>query len=141
MVGTGNWHPRLFVVLVLLMLMATPALAAEGVKTSSEFLFVAQLALLMFVGRLLGELMIRLRQPAVMGQLLAGLALGPSVLGALFPDLQHAIFPTAKEQKAMLDAVAQLGCLLYCCSPAWKPICGWCGGQAAHRRSSRSLAS
>jgi Kef-type K+ transport system membrane component KefB/nucleotide-binding universal stress UspA family protein len=98
--------------LVSLPLAATPALAAVGVRASSEFLFVAQLALLMFVGRLLGEVMIRLRQPAVMGQLLAGLALGPSLLGALFPDLQHTIFPAAKEQKAMLDAISQFGVLM-----------------------------
>ncbi len=78
----------------------------------SELLFVAQIAVLMLVGRLLGELMLRFKQPAVMGQLVAGLVLGPSLLGALFPDFQHALFPAAKEQKAMLDAVAQFGILL-----------------------------
>ena len=66
----------------------------------------------MLVGRLLGEALLRLRQPAVMGQLMAGLVLGPSILGALFPDVQHALFPAAKEQKAMLDAVSQFGVLL-----------------------------
>ncbi len=111
MLDIQRWRWRLLAALVALALAATPALAAEGVRASSEFLFVAQLALLMFVGRLLGEVMIRLRQPAVMGQLLAGLALGPSLLGALFPDLQHAIFPAAKEQKAMLDAISQFGVL------------------------------
>ena len=66
----------------------------------------------MLVGRLLGEALLRLKQPAVMGQLMAGLVLGPSLLGALFPDVQHALFPAAKEQKAMLDAVSQFGVLL-----------------------------
>ncbi len=103
---------RLFAALVPFTLAATSALAAEGQKGPSEFLFIAQLALLMLVGRLLGELMVRLKQPAVMGQLVAGLALGPSLLGALFPDLQHAIFPAVKEQKAMLDAVSQFGVLM-----------------------------
>src|SRR4051812_8619731 len=60
----------------------------------------------------MGELMVRVGQPAVMGQLLAGVALGPSVLGAAFPDLQHALFPSAPEQKAMIDAIAQLGVLM-----------------------------
>jgi Kef-type K+ transport system membrane component KefB/nucleotide-binding universal stress UspA family protein len=78
----------------------------------SEFLFVAQIAVLMLIGRLLGEAMLRFKQPAVMGQLIAGLVLGPSLLGALFPDFQHALFPAVKEQKAMLDAVAQFGVLL-----------------------------
>src|SRR5690242_2451438 len=91
---------------------ATPALAAEGSRGPSEFVFVAQLVVLMLVGRLLGEAMLRIKQPAVMGQLVAGLVLGPSLLGALAPDWQHAIFPAAKEQKAMLDAVAQFGVLL-----------------------------
>jgi Kef-type K+ transport system membrane component KefB/nucleotide-binding universal stress UspA family protein len=89
------------------------ALAATGaVDGPSELLFVAQLIVLMLVGRLLGEAMLRFGQPAVMGQLIAGLVLGPSVLGALFPDFQHALFPAAKEQKAMLDAVAQFGILV-----------------------------
>jgi K+:H+ antiporter len=66
----------------------------------------------MLVGRLLGEAMVRVKQPAVMGQLIAGLVLGPSLLGALAPDWQHAIFPAAKEQKAMLDAVSQFGVLM-----------------------------
>jgi Kef-type K+ transport system membrane component KefB/nucleotide-binding universal stress UspA family protein len=78
----------------------------------SELLFVAQIAVLMLVGRLLGEAMLRIKQPAVMGQLVAGLVLGPSLLGAVFPDFQHALFPNAPEQKAMLEAVAQFGILL-----------------------------
>ena len=78
----------------------------------SELLFVAQLAVLLLVGRLLGELMLRFKQPAVMGQLVAGLVLGPSLLGAIFPGFQHALFPPAPEQKAMLDAMAQFGILL-----------------------------
>jgi len=93
-------------------LLATPAFAAESEHSPSEFVFVAQLVLLMLVGRLLGEAMIRIKQPGVMGQLIAGLVLGPSVLGALAPDWQHAIFPAAKEQKAMLDAVSQFGVLM-----------------------------
>lgn len=97
---------------VLLGLWSAPVLAAESPRAPSEFVFFAQLMLLMVVGRLLGEVMVRFRQPGVMGQLIAGLVLGPSLLGALAPDWQHAIFPAAKEQKAMLDAIAQFGVLL-----------------------------
>jgi K+:H+ antiporter len=96
----------------ILLAFAAPAFAHQGERSPSEFLFVVQLALLMLVGRLLGEAMIRFRQPGVMGQLIAGLVLGPSLLGTLFPDLQHAIFPSAKEQKAMLDGVSQFGVLM-----------------------------
>jgi Kef-type K+ transport system membrane component KefB/nucleotide-binding universal stress UspA family protein len=56
--------------------------------------------------------MVRLKQPAVMGQLIAGLVLGPSLFGALFPEAQHAVFSAAREQKAMIDGIAQFGVLL-----------------------------
>jgi Kef-type K+ transport system membrane component KefB/nucleotide-binding universal stress UspA family protein len=89
--------------------------AGGGQAAASEHavtVFVSELALLLLVGRLLGEVMQRLGQPAVMGQLIAGVLLGPSVLGALSPALQHAVFPDAPEQKKMLDAVSQLGVLM-----------------------------
>jgi hypothetical protein len=64
----------------LVTLAASPAWAAEGGgKGASDAIFIAQLVVLMLVGRLLGEAMSRLRQPSVMGQLIAGLLLGPSL--------------------------------------------------------------
>lgn len=91
------------------------ALAASGPGASagpSEIVFLVQIAVLLFAGRFLGEVAQRIGQPAVMGQLMAGLLLGPSVLGAIWPDLQHAIFPQTPGQKSMIDAVSQLGILL-----------------------------
>jgi Kef-type K+ transport system membrane component KefB/nucleotide-binding universal stress UspA family protein len=94
------------------LLTAAPVWAAEGGKGPSDAIFFAQIITLMVVGRVLGEAMLRLRQPAVMGQLIAGLLLGPSFFGFLFPDLQHALFPKNTEQKAMIDAISQFGILL-----------------------------
>jgi len=96
----------------LLMLLGGRALAAEGGSAPSEALFLGQLVILMLVGRLLGELMQRIGQPAVMGQLLAGLLLGPTVLGTLAPGLQHTIFPDSGVQKSMLEGISQYGILL-----------------------------
>ena len=98
--------------LAVLLVPVVPALAAGKEKGPSEAVFVAGLLCLMVVGRLLGELMLRLRQPAVMGQLIAGLILGPSLFGLLLPDLQHMIFPKNPEQKAMIDGISQFGILL-----------------------------
>src|SRR5947209_12705946 len=95
----------------ILALSTAPSLAAEK-SDASEVVFLAQLITLMLVGRLLGEIMNRIGQPSVMGMLLGGIMLGPSVLGVLWPDLQHAVFPRTAEQKAMLDGVSQYGILL-----------------------------
>src|SRR5216684_5144563 len=74
--------------------------------------FVAEILLMLLVGRLLGELMQRIGQPAVLGQLLAGILLGPTVLGNLWPHGPQQIFPNTAEQKKMIDAVSQLGILM-----------------------------
>jgi Kef-type K+ transport system membrane component KefB/nucleotide-binding universal stress UspA family protein len=96
----------------MLALMASPALAQAAKTGPSEAIFIIQIGVLLVTGRLLGELMLRVGQPAVMGQLIAGIILGPSLLGLLWPDLQHMIFPRTPEQKAMIEAVAQLGVLM-----------------------------
>jgi Kef-type K+ transport system membrane component KefB/nucleotide-binding universal stress UspA family protein len=93
-------------------LLSGPALAAEGERKPSEAIFLLTLVVLMAAGRLIGEAMQRIGQPAVMGQLLAGLLLGPSVFGLLWPDAQHALFPSSPEQKAMVDGISQFGILL-----------------------------
>ena len=107
-------HCRMAVSLAALPFCLVPAVAFAAEKGShgpSVVIFLCQIIALLVCGRLMGELM-RLGQPAVMGQLIAGILLGPSVLGALWPELQHSLFPASPDQKAMMDAVAQLGVLL-----------------------------
>jgi Kef-type K+ transport system membrane component KefB/nucleotide-binding universal stress UspA family protein len=60
----------------------------------------------------MGEAMQRIGQPAVMGQLIAGILLGPSVFGAIWPEAQRAVFTADPQQQSMIDAVSQLGILM-----------------------------
>ncbi|MCP5411903.1 MAG: cation:proton antiporter [Alphaproteobacteria bacterium] len=93
---------------------AADAVAGNGASGSgrAEALLVAQLVALMISGRLLGEAMQRIGQPALMGQLLAGILLGPSLLGWVWPEGQHFLFPGDAAQKGMIDGIAQVGILL-----------------------------
>ncbi|HEX2593389.1 MAG TPA: cation:proton antiporter, partial [Rhizomicrobium sp.] len=85
---------------------------ASGMGGSGEGTFVAEIVLLLIVGRGLGEVLQRFGQPAIMGQLIGGILLGPSLFGWIWPDAQHMIFSTDPNKKAMIDAVSQLGILM-----------------------------
>ncbi len=81
-------------------------------QAPSEALFLAQIVVLLLVGRLVGEAMQRIGQPAVMGQMIAGILLGPSALGAIWPEAQRAVFAASPQQQSMIDGVSQLGILM-----------------------------
>ncbi len=101
--------------LLLLFLLGVPTVAQAAQTAPSESslaVFVAQIGLLLVVGRVMGEVAQRIGQPPVMGQLLGGLLLGPSVLGALWPNAEQALFPSADVQKNLIQGVAQLGVLM-----------------------------
>lgn len=70
------------------------------------------LALLLSAAHGAGYLFTRLRQPRVIGEILGGLLLGPTVLGAASPALQARAFPSTGAVPLVLDATYQLGLLL-----------------------------
>ncbi|MEH3040258.1 MAG: cation:proton antiporter [Sphingomonas paucimobilis] len=91
-----------------------PAVQAAKSFAPSDYSihFFLQLAVILFACRVVGWAGKRfLNQPQVVGEMIAGVVLGPSLLGLFFPDLQAAIFP--KETRGVLYAGAQLGVGLY----------------------------
>jgi Kef-type K+ transport system membrane component KefB/nucleotide-binding universal stress UspA family protein len=74
--------------------------------------FLFQLAIILGFAHFLGELMRRWKQPAVVGNILAGLILGPSIFGHWFPSAQLAVFPHDQNQSNLLAATTWLGLLL-----------------------------
>ncbi|AYV48881.1 cation/H(+) antiporter [Caulobacter flavus] len=74
--------------------------------------FFLQMFVIIAVSRLVGWLAKKyLGQPQVVGEMIAGVLLGPSLFGLLAPDVQHMLFP--KDSKSVLYVGAQLGVGLY----------------------------
>ncbi len=90
-------------------------LAAEGVATPlSEhevLVFLAQLALLVGVARVMGGLLKLLGQPSVVGELIAGILLGPSVFGKVAPLSHEWLFGEERVQSLMFG-LAWLGVIM-----------------------------
>ena len=82
------------------------------IGASALLTFLLQLAALLLLAVCLGRLSVRLGMPALVGELLAGVLLGPTVLGHAAPRLAGWLFPAVAAQTHLLDAVSQLGVLL-----------------------------
>jgi Kef-type K+ transport system membrane component KefB len=91
---------------------AVPAIAQSYSPPDFSVHFFLQLAVIMLACRVVGWVGRKfLGQPLVVGEMIAGVLLGPSLLGLFFPELQAAIFP--KEMNNLLYTGAQLGVGLY----------------------------
>ncbi|MEU5909244.1 cation:proton antiporter [Micromonospora sp. NPDC047527] len=91
-----------------MVLSATPAPLAHH----QLLVFLAAITVLLLLARLLGALAERFGMPAVVGELLTGVILGPSLLGHFAPGIAGWLLPNDPAQMHLLDAVAQLGLLL-----------------------------
>ena len=89
-----------------------PAVAQTYSPTDFSVHFFLQLAVIILACRVVGWLGSKfLAQPQVVGEMIAGVVLGPSLFGLFAPDVQSTIFP--KEMKNVLYCGAQLGVGLY----------------------------
>jgi hypothetical protein len=84
----------------------------EPLSEHDLLLFWAQFTLLLIVARGLGHLFRRVGQPAVVGELGAGLLIGPSVFGRFLPDAAGWLFPGGPTESAPILTVAWIGVAL-----------------------------
>jgi Kef-type K+ transport system membrane component KefB len=82
------------------------------VPAATAIHFFLELAAILLTCRLVGMLAQRLGQPQVVGEMVAGVVLGPSLLGRLAPDIQHHLFPPGPSNIVLYTA-AQIGLVLY----------------------------
>jgi Kef-type K+ transport system membrane component KefB len=95
--------------------MSAVSLATETVAPlppHTLLVFLLQIGALLLLALVLGRLSQRLGMPTIVGELAAGVVLGPSLLVHAAPGLSGWIFPQDPTQMHLLDAVGQLGVLL-----------------------------
>lgn len=70
-----------------------------------------QIIVIIAFARLFGYIFKKIGQPAVIGEIVAGIILGPSILGLFFPPINHFLFPAAS--LGTLNFLSQIGLILF----------------------------
>lgn len=84
----------------------------ETLTTRDISLLLLGLAVMLGMARLFGELAVRLKQPAIVGEIVAGIVLGPTLFGWLFPDLYTGLFPSTGSSPLAFQAINTIAVVL-----------------------------
>lgn len=79
--------------------------------TAALSVLLLQIVVIVIIVRIFGYLFSKIKQPAVIGEMVAGIVLGPSVLGLCFPSVSHFIFPASS--LGNLQFLSQVGLILF----------------------------
>lgn len=74
-------------------------------------ILILQIISIVLIARILGWVMIKFHQPVVIGEIFAGILLGPSLLGSLFPGFFNFLFPA--ESFNNLQILSQIGLIMF----------------------------
>lgn len=74
-------------------------------------LLLVQVITIIFVARIFGWICRKIGQPTVVGEMIAGIVLGPSLVGTMFPEYSAMLFP--KESLGNLQFLSQIGLILF----------------------------
>ena len=74
-------------------------------------LLLAQIVTIIFVARIFGWICVKLKQPAVIGEMIAGIVMGPSLIGMYFPEFSQTLFPA--QSLGNLQFLSQIGLILF----------------------------
>ena len=91
----------------------TEKVVAQKIREFPKLLaaFFIAVAIVMLAARLMGQLAVKIGQPRVMGEVLAGILLGPTLFGVVLPEVQRAVFPP--DVIPFIGVAANLGLIFY----------------------------
>jgi Kef-type K+ transport system membrane component KefB/mannitol/fructose-specific phosphotransferase system IIA component (Ntr-type) len=75
-------------------------------------IFLIAISIMLFFARFWGEVFNKLKQPAIIGEIVAGILLGPTIFGNIFPDLQKTLFPQTGNVSLVLNGITQLAVIM-----------------------------
>lgn len=81
-------------------------------NSSDIVIFLLSISLMLFLARGLGEILRKVRQPIIIGEILAGILLGPTLLGALLPDVYAYLFAGSDNTKIALDGITSIAVVM-----------------------------
>src|SRR5689334_16620142 len=70
------------------------------------------MGIMLIAGRLLGEVLRKMRLPVVIGEILAGIILGPTILGFYLPEVKETLFPVSHDSTLVLDGFTKISVIL-----------------------------
>ncbi len=80
-----------------------------GISHSALFGFLVQISVLLLLSRILGDIAVRSGHSSVIGELFAGILLGPSLLSGFFPEISAFLLPGEAETGQLLEMVSIIG--------------------------------
>ncbi len=75
--------------------------------------FLLQIGVMLAVGLIFGQIMRRFNQPAVLGELIGGIVLGPTIFGVFFPAAYGGLFPANAEITEAREVIIRIGMLFF----------------------------
>src|SRR5687767_8139873 len=81
----------------------------EKLSHQEVLIFLTQVSILLISARIFGEMLKKFKQPAVIGEIFAGLVLGPSILGYFYPEGFDFLFKEHPKAYLAYDGLASVG--------------------------------
>ncbi len=83
-----------------------------NLASNNTLLLLLNIGIMLLFARGFGELLRKFKQPAVIGEIFAGIVLGPTILGSLFPDLYQNLFTGSVNTQSALDGITTLAVVM-----------------------------